>query len=605
MANSADPRWTFATPYRNVRPDVKYVGDAACQSCHVRLSKSYHNHPMGRSLFPVSTAPAIENYGHGAHNPFDAAGFRYRIERRGERVLHQETALGRSGKPSTLTQSAEVQFVVGSGEHGRSYLIDRDGYLFASPITWYPQKGIWDLAPGYAANNPHFGRPIGPDCLFCHANQVEHVNNTANRYRLPLFRGTAIGCERCHGPGQLHVQRHQESGEVAGVDETIVNPRQLERGLREAVCQQCHLQGEQRVLRRGRKYFDFRPGLPLQLFFVDFVKPAKYQGDAKFVGTVEQMIASRCYQASNRSGKMGCITCHDPHGRPSVQKKSTHYRARCLSCHGEEECGLPRSVRLKQSAEDSCIVCHMPRTGSDVNHTSITDHRILRRPEARAKQPAIDWPIDVETALVPFPADGGGPDLVDRGRDLGIALMDLAEKQPGSAARQLSARALPLLESSLGTTPADAPAWEAKGSALWFLGRSEEALAALQTALVHAPERETALYLAATLALRMQQRRVAQAYAERAIRVNPWRWQYHQVLVAIHAQANDWQAAVEECQKTLQLNAFSLASRRLLITSYLRVGNRTKAQAEFALLLPLVGPEQQESLRHWFERELR
>ena len=35
-----DPRLTFATPYRNVRPDVEYVGDPSCANCHVSHSKN-------------------------------------------------------------------------------------------------------------------------------------------------------------------------------------------------------------------------------------------------------------------------------------------------------------------------------------------------------------------------------------------------------------------------------------------------------------------------------------------------------------------------------------------------------------------------------------
>src|SRR5579884_2863510 len=35
---------------RNTDPGVRYVGDAACESCHPRISASYHQHPMGRSL---------------------------------------------------------------------------------------------------------------------------------------------------------------------------------------------------------------------------------------------------------------------------------------------------------------------------------------------------------------------------------------------------------------------------------------------------------------------------------------------------------------------------------------------------------------------------
>src|SRR5581483_4419862 len=44
-----DPRLTFPTPFRNVRPDVPYVGDAACAPCHQDIDRSYHADPMGRS----------------------------------------------------------------------------------------------------------------------------------------------------------------------------------------------------------------------------------------------------------------------------------------------------------------------------------------------------------------------------------------------------------------------------------------------------------------------------------------------------------------------------------------------------------------------------
>jgi hypothetical protein len=599
-----DPRLTFATPYRNVRPEVGYVGDEACSACHSRIADTYRRHPMGRSLSSVTSLALLERDDAASHNPFDAAGFRYAVERRGERVFHMETALDAAGKV-LVEMEAEVQFAIGSGERGRSYLIDRDGYLFASPLSWYPQKGIWDLSPGYAKHNPHFGRPISPDCLFCHANQVEHVEPTANRYRPPLFRGAAIGCERCHGPGELHVRRHQNHEEVAGIDETIVNPRHLEPGLREAVCQQCHLQGEQRILRRGRKHFDYRPGLPAQFFFVDFVKPAPPKGSMKFVGTVEQMYASRCFQESRGPDRLGCISCHDPHKLPAADKKAVYYRARCLSCHREESCHLSRPIRLEKAKDDNCSACHMPRTGSDVNHTAITDHRILRRPEMAAKEPAGTGLPAGQVPLVRFPPRAIAPDDTESGRDLGVALMEWTDKQADRTARQLSDLALPLLESALRSEANDPAAWEAMGSALWFQGRLAEALTAYETALQQSPERETSLFLAATLALRLNRRDAARAYAERALRVNPWRWQYHQMLAAIQVHNEDWPQAIQECQETLKLHQASLTARGLLITSYLRTGQKAKEQMEFNRLLLLSPPQQQEALRHRFEQQLR
>src|ERR1700720_2764393 len=44
-----DPREVFPTPFRNVKPGVAYVGDAACAGCHRDIAKRYHAHPMGRS----------------------------------------------------------------------------------------------------------------------------------------------------------------------------------------------------------------------------------------------------------------------------------------------------------------------------------------------------------------------------------------------------------------------------------------------------------------------------------------------------------------------------------------------------------------------------
>jgi hypothetical protein len=601
---AVDPRLSFVTPYRNVRPEVNYVGDETCSSCHPRLFTTYRSHPMGRSLSPVATAVALERYDSASHNPFEREGFRYAVERRPQSVLHREVLLDALGRNLAETD-AEVHFAIGSGERGRSYLLSRDGYLFASPITWYPQKGIWDLSPGYARRNPHFGRPVGPDCLFCHANQVEPFEQAANRYRLPLFRGTAIGCERCHGPGALHVQRHQNDEEVDAMDHTIVNPRHLDYELREAVCRQCHLQGEQRILRRGRSYFDYRPGLPLQLFFADFVKPAASQRDTKFIGTVEQMYASRCFRESQAPEKLGCISCHDPHKRPAAEKKAAVYRARCLRCHLEQSCSLPRAVRLEKEKQDSCVACHMPRTGSDINHTSITDHRIPRR-EAAPVAPADGWPRPGEVPLVLFPPNLAGTDARETGRDLGVALVELADRQPGPIARWLGATAQPLLQDALATAPIDSAAWEAQGSALWFQGRLEEALAAYTVGLKQAPERETTLYLAATVALRLKQRDAARMLVERAILVNPWRWQYHQMLAMLHAQNEDWHAAIGQCKETLALNPASPAARKLLVSCYLRAGDRAKAQNEFFdVLLPSSPPQQQESLRGWFERQMR
>src|SRR5438105_4136572 len=167
-ADPGDPRLTYPTPYRNVRPEVQYVGDRACAECHPIETEGFHKHPMGRSLAPVSANALEERYDRAAHNPFVHSGFEFFIDRQGDHVYHHQRRIDAQGRPVT-DLAVEASYALGSGTNGRSYLIDRDGRLFQSPISWYTQKGIWDLSPGYKAETAA-DRPIVTDCLFCHAN---------------------------------------------------------------------------------------------------------------------------------------------------------------------------------------------------------------------------------------------------------------------------------------------------------------------------------------------------------------------------------------------------------------------------------------------------
>jgi hypothetical protein len=597
-----DPRLTITTPYQNVRLEVRYVGDDACADCHPSISKSFHLHPMGRSLAPISTASVIERFAAENHNPFEASGFVYRAARQNERIVHSESIKG-----GGVESRAEMAYAVGSGRRGRSYLIDHDGFLFQSPVSWYPLKGVWDLSPGYDEFNQHFSRPIIGACLFCHCNQVEPDAHAANRYATPIFRGHAIGCERCHGPGQLHVDRQSSVKVANGVDTSIVNPRRLDHPLREAVCQQCHLQGEARILVRGRSEFDYRPGLPLSRFVADFVRPADQRPENKFVGTVEQMYASRCFLSSAGEAKLGCISCHDPHVLPALDQREGFFRDRCLECHKDRGCSLPAPVRLAQSATDSCIACHMPKRSGSVVHTAITDHTIPRHasdPTSRAKANA--WPRAGQAPLMAFPPDSPSASDADRNRSLGLALVDAARKTTsGPSGRPLAELALPLLNAATAGDPLDVPAWEAKGSALMLAGRPDEAVVACNAALAIDPERETSLFLAGVLAMGQKRPEQARSFAERAIRVNPWMWQYHQMLAEARVQMNDWKGAADSCQQAIKLEPANLSCRQLLIRCYLRLGDTSAARGELDACLILMPPAERENFRRAIEQQLR
>jgi tetratricopeptide (TPR) repeat protein len=556
-ATETDPRLSYATPFRNVRPEVKYVGDAACAECHIEQAEAYRRHPMGRSFAPIAQAAANDRYDQAAGNPFEANGYRFEVEHRGRQVFHREIHTEAGRQPTTL--EAEVHYVVGSGEHGKSYLVNRDGLLFQSPISWLTAQRTWAISPGFAENR-HFERPVAVKCLFCHCNDANAVESAINRYREPVFQSFAIGCERCHGPGELHVVARQSGAPVATVDDTIVNPMHLEPAAREAVCQQCHLQGEQRVLRRGRHPFDYRPGLPLHLFWSVFVPTPGLGGSHKAVGQVEEMYASRCFQASQ--GKMGCISCHDPHVLPAENKKVAHYRERCLRCHSEESCRLALEVRRNQNADDNCVACHMPRRATaDIAHTALTDHRIRRRPAETTSRPSRPW--TGELPMVSFHRDLIDANDPDLSRDLGVALIDvLAENQ--LVIPPVGRMALPLLKKAVQRWPDDLAAREALGGALALLGRTSEGLEACEQILAQCPDRERTLLNAALFAEDLARREEALDYSRRVLALNPWSSNYRYQVAKLLRAREDWTGAAAECRELLRRNPHYRDARSLL-----------------------------------------
>jgi hypothetical protein len=359
---------SLAVSYKNTAKSVAYVGDEACAQCHAEISKSYRGHPMGRSM---TTAGAVLPHVDGV--VFEVGDLSYAIEHRDGRVFHRETRKGGPGGQPTKTE-AEVRYVIGSGTRGYSFLVEKDNELFQSPIAWYSQGRKWDLPPDYRRNNQHFDRKITAGCLFCHTNRFEQSQG-----RPTTFHGLTIGCERCHGPGELHAHGPEL---VDGRDLTIVNPGRLEpASLRDNVCEQCHFQGTERNEPSENSSFDYRPGLPLAKFLL--IASSRFDPALRnrAVGHVEQMRSSQCYAGS--SGELGCISCHDPHRLPDPESRTIYYRGRCLECHERRGCSLPLAERRERSPDDDCVGCHMPPTAaSNVAHTALTDHTIPRRSTA-------------------------------------------------------------------------------------------------------------------------------------------------------------------------------------------------------------------------------
>lgn len=565
-----NPQLVYPTKYENVRPSVAYVDDAKCVKCHTGHGETFAEHSMGKSFGTFESMPKIENY--SQPQIFNAPGnFQYEVKLTKTGVNHIERKLDNAGKV-ICEEEFPVAYVFGSGGRGRSYLIKRGDALYESPISWYSQKGIWDLSPGYEHRNHHFQRPIVTDCLLCHTNRHDPVPDSLNRYKGEMFHGLSIGCQRCHGPGELHVKFREGSAPHDGDDYTIVNPAKLDPLLRESVCQQCHLHGKVAVDRIGRSKSQFRPGLPLDAFVSYFEVPDDPMDHA--VGQVEQMHASTCFKKSPENNKLGCISCHNPHSLPEPQEKISYYRAQCLNCHGSTQvkCKVPEARRARENG-NSCYSCHMPRYGSsDIVHTSMSDHRILVRPKLEHK-PLV---YDVSKPLVAFHHSPSASKSAELSRDTGLALARFTQSDP-----RIASLSLKHLRSAAKELQPDRDALFAEANCLLGIGERSKAIQKINQAVELAPNWEAGLSLATSMHWELNQPREAMKYAERQAALNPTLADVTLRLARMYAMEGDHNQAAARARKAIELMPTNLEARFLLIRSLVALGKKSEAETVF------------------------
>lgn len=435
--------------YVNTLPGVAYVGDEVCRECHEPQYDSYKKTGMGNSLSRPGRGNLFE-FTKPVQFVKKELGLTYSVTYKNGKLYHAESKFDANGKLE-FSESHPIAFTVGSGYLGRSYLVEKGGALFVSPISYYRGIRGWDVSPGYASGQfVSFSRPAGDLCVSCHSGLSRPVPGSRNRYLTPPFPFLAIGCERCHGPGEIHVRERKANAELKeAVDHSIVNPARLPWPLRDDVCSQCHLAGDARVLRPGKSYLDFRPGTPLSSIVSVFsAQVPPIAGTIKALSHPEQLAMSRCSIASK--GKIGCITCHDPHVRlVSGAEAALKFRQKCLTCHDLKSCTFPLAKRLATKPQDNCIQCHMPRRpASNIDHSALTDHRIPRWP---AQEPQIETLRTGSRAeLIPLikseSPTGMGPDL----RTLALAYFEVSHIYP-----EFQARGFELLEKAAQDLPND------------------------------------------------------------------------------------------------------------------------------------------------------
>lgn len=360
------------SPWLNQNDTVQYVGMETCQLCHADKHATFIHTGMGKSFDYATRSKSAALFDKHAIVFDSVNNYYYQPFWRNDTLMIKEYRL--AGKDTIHQRTESIQYIIGSGQHTNSHMLNINGYVFQAPITFYTQKQQWDLAPGMEMGfNSRFSRIITAECMTCHNGLPEMVTGSVNKYtKVP----NGIDCERCHGPGSLHVARVSNNilvDTATGIDYSIVNPRHLSVELQNQLCMRCHLQGVN-VLNEGASFFDFKPGDKINEHWNIFLPKFDGKNDKFLMASqADRMVQSKCYIETQQ---LSCITCHNPH----ISVKATpaaQFNAACINCHQPNKNDCTEKIDVRLTNNDNCSACHIPKSGAiDIPHVSISDHKI-------------------------------------------------------------------------------------------------------------------------------------------------------------------------------------------------------------------------------------
>jgi hypothetical protein len=274
-----------------------------------------------------------------------------------------------------------VDYAFGSGDRGLTLVgHDQKGRPSECRMSYYPEPVGWDVTSGQPVDmilpaELYAGTILTFDavqrCFTCHTTNAFAALNRLG----PEASDNAIGCERCHGPGETHVKLIAANKGVLprDADLAIARPKLATASAIAGLCAGCHSPRDNDV--------KLSPGSP---------------DAARFQGTT--LTWSRCYTESG--DRLSCVTCHNPH--KNAEKKPEHYERRCLECHasssapeaqpdyGPKRADMATARSCPVSPARNCIECHMPKVKTPMAHSLFTDHFIrVHRADNLAEKPAL------------------------------------------------------------------------------------------------------------------------------------------------------------------------------------------------------------------------
>jgi hypothetical protein len=202
--------------YRNTALGIKYVGSKSCAQCHGPIYEEHLRSFHGQATSLPGQRPELRDLPPGGVTLCEDDSQRcFRVFGEGSDFFMSEFGTGPNGA-ELFKDTHKLEYAIGAPMAGTGYAVKRGDYLFEAPLSHYSghqdaHPPGWSLSPGYENAPLGFSRPLVGSCMYCHVGRMQSVDDANNLYKDPPFSELAIGCENCHGPGQLHVQERSKN----------------------------------------------------------------------------------------------------------------------------------------------------------------------------------------------------------------------------------------------------------------------------------------------------------------------------------------------------------------------------------------------------------
>ena len=325
-----------------------FVGSEACQECHEAIFDRWQDTLMANILVDVDERP--------------------------------DAILGDFSTPSPLVtfDPDDIDFTYGSKWKQRYFTRVGDDF-FVFPAQWDVMNNQWRRyypEPGTEWWTEHYSddqmqRPTGPLCDGCHSTNYDIQTKQVTEWN--------VGCEKCHGAGNAHVQ------DPSVVN--VVNPARLDHVRGNDVCIQCHSQGQPLNNPFNGLYFDWPVGYEPGERLANYWRLEEHHlGEESFTHWPEgsahknRMQGNDYVTSAMYTKNVSCWDCHDAHGTENNADLIKPAQTLCLTCHGPESPAGPRGTTLTRHTQHSaekgveCVDCHMPRIARTVGNINVRSH---------------------------------------------------------------------------------------------------------------------------------------------------------------------------------------------------------------------------------------